>query len=251
MEYNRQEPMTTNTARESVAVDVGLRAYMLQVFNLMASALALTGIAALVFAKFAVADMSAGQLALTSLGQAVYLSPLKWVVMFAPLGIVFYLSARVNSLSTSAAQGWFWAFAVVMGISMSSIFLVYTGTSIARTFFITAATFGGMSLYGYTTKRDLTGMGSFLMMGLIGLILASIVNIFLKSSALEFAVSAVGILIFTGLTAYDTQKLKAIYYSVAGNTDAIRKSAIMGALNLYLDFINLFMMLLRFFGDRR
>lgn len=250
MSFNRPEPMTTNTAREAVSYDAGLRAYMLHIYNLMGSALALTGIAAMVFARLAISDVE-GQMALTSLGQAIYMSPLKWVVMLAPLGIVFYLSARMNSMSLSAAKGWFWTFAVVMGISMSSIFLVYTGTSIARTFFITAATFGGMSLFGYTTKRDLTGVGSFLIMGVWGIFLASIVNIFLKSSGLDLAISALGVLIFTGLTAYDTQRLKAMYYSMAGNAEMASKTAIMGALNLYLDFINLFMMLLRFLGDRR
>lgn len=251
MDTSRQEPMTTNTARAGVAVDQGLRAFMLHVYNLMGSALALTGIAALVFAKLAVVDVAGDQIALTALGNIAYNTPMKWVLMLAPLGIVFYLSARMHTLSLGAAKSWFWAFAVVMGVSMSSIFLVYTGTSIARTFFITAATFGAMSLYGYTTKRDLTGFGSFLIMGVIGLLIASLVNIFLQSTGLQFAISALGVLIFTGLIAYDTQKLKGMYYNVAGSAELAQKYAVMGALELYLDFINLFMHLLRFFGDRR
>lgn len=223
----------------SVAYDEGMRAYMLKVYNYMALALAVTGVVAF------------GASTSQTLMQAIYGTPLQWVVMLAPLGIVMFLSFKVSSLSLQAAQGWFWAFSVAMGLSLSYIFLAYTGTSVARVFFITAGVFGSMSLYGYTTKKDLTGMGSFLFMGLIGLILASVVNIFLKSSGLEFAISAIGVLIFTGLTAYDTQKIKHMYFQLGGHSDATAKTAIMGALTLYLDFINLMVMLLRFMGDRR
>lgn len=172
-----------------------------------------------------------------------------WVVALAPLAFVLVLSFGINKLSVGAAQATFWAFSAIMGLSLSSIFMVYTDASIAKVFFITAATFGAMSLYGYTTKRDLTGMGNFLLMGLIGLIIASIVNIFLASSMLEFAISAIGVLVFVGLTAYDTQKIKESY-DVSFGADVLAKGAIMGALSLYLDFINLFLMLLRLFGNR-
>ncbi|MCB1479825.1 MAG: Bax inhibitor-1/YccA family protein [Tepidamorphaceae bacterium] len=232
------------TRAEAGYVDEGLRSFLLRVYNYMAIGLAVTGVAAFGTAAMAVSN---GQL--TSFGYALYASPLKWVVMLAPLGFVFFLSARINSMSVSAAQLTFWAFAALMGLSLSSIFLVFTGESIARVFFLTAATFGAMSLYGYTTKRDLSGMGSFLFMGLIGIILASIVNIFIGSSAIQFAVSVIGVLIFTGLTAYDTQQIKEMYYVGDDGTVAGRK-AISGALRLYLDFINLFMMLLQLFGNR-
>ena len=232
------------TRAEAGYVDEGLRSFLLRVYNYMAIGLAVTGVAAFGTAAMAVSN---GQL--TSFGYALYASPLKWVIMLAPLGFVFFLSARINSMSVGAAQMTFWAFAAVMGLSMSSIFLVFTGESIARVFFLTAATFGAMSLYGYTTKRDLSGMGSFLFMGLIGIIIASIVNIFIGSSAIQFAVSVIGVLIFTGLTAYDTQQIKEMYYVGDDGTVAGRK-AISGALRLYLDFINLFMMLLQLFGNR-
>jgi FtsH-binding integral membrane protein len=217
--------------------DAGMRSYMLSIYNYMAAALALTGVVAFGAASY------------PPLMQAIFGTPLQWIVALAPLGIVMFLSFKVQKLSMQAAQMWFWVFAGAMGLSLSSIFMVYTGTSIARVFFITAGVFGSMSLYGYTTKKDLTGMGSFLMMGLFGLIIASLVNIFLKSSGLQFAISAIGVVIFTGLTAYDTQKIKSMYYAVGGS-DFAGKAAIMGALTLYLDFINLMIMLLRF-GDRR
>ena len=242
--------------RVDAGIDEGLRAYMLKVYNLMALGLAITGVAALATVMFAttsdpasaVATLGNGKM-LTSLGVALYGSPLKWVVMLAPLGMVFFLSARIHTLSVSSAQTMFWVFAGLMGLSLSSIFLVYTGASIAKVFFITAALFGSMSLYGYTTKRDLTSMGTFLFMGLIGLVIASIVNIFLGSGPLDFAISVVGVLVFTGLTAWDTQKIKESYADHYG-ADTLTKNAIMGALSLYLDFINLFMMLLRLFGNR-
>ena len=231
-------------ARADADIDQGLRAYMLKVYNLMALGLAITGLAAWGTFNFAVVD---GQL--TAFGQLVYASAFRWVVILAPLAMVFFLSFRINKMSVSAAQTTFWVYAGLVGMSLSTIFLVYTGTSIVRTFFITATAFGGLSLYGYTTKRDLSAMGSFLVMGLFGLIIAMIVNIFLGSSALQFAISVIGVLIFAGLTAYDTQQIKEMYYEGDGAEVAGRKS-IMGALRLYLDFINLFMFLLQFLGNR-
>ncbi len=233
-------------ARTGAALDEGLRSYMLGVYNYMAAGVALTGVTAYLTSMMAVgAD---GQL--TQFGMALYNSPLKWVVMLAPLGFVLFLSFRVEKMSVSAAQMTFWLFAAIMGVSLSSIFLVFTGQSIAQIFFVTAATFGALSLWGYTTKRDISGWGSFLFMGLVGIILASIVNIWLQSSGLQFAVSVIGVLVFAGLTAYDTQRIKDGYSMVAGDAVAMGKSAIMGALSLYLDFINMFMMLLNLFGNR-
>jgi FtsH-binding integral membrane protein len=228
------------------AIDQGLRAYMLQVYNYMAIGLAVTGVVAL--GAFSMAfDGGTGQL--TGFGQAIYLSPLRWVIIFAPLAMVFLLSFKLNSMSIGNAQLAFWAFAALMGLSLSSIFLIYTGTSIARVFFITAASFGALSLYGYTTKKDLSAWGSFLFMGLIGIIIASLVNLFLASSALQFAISVIGVLVFAGLTAYDTQQIKEMY-SVHDDGTLSSRKAIMGALRLYLDFINLFLMLLQLFGNR-
>jgi uncharacterized protein len=220
----------TSRAGTAAAIDEGLRAHMLRVYNYMGIGLAVTGVVA--------RD-----------GQAVYGSPLQWVIMLSPFAFILALSFGINKMSFPTAQLVFWGFATVMGLSLSSIFLVYTGASIAKVFFITAAMFGAMSLWGYTTKRDLTSMGGFLFMGLIGLIIAMIVNIFLASSALDFAISAIGVLIFVGLTAYDTQKIKEAYAENIGH-EGLGKLAIMGALTLYLDFINLFMMLLRLFGNR-
>lgn len=226
-------------------IDQGLRSYMLKVYNLMALGLAITGVAAFLSFQFAFAD---GQL--TGFGQAIYLSPLKWVVILAPLAMVFFLSFRINRMSVSAAQTTFWIYAALVGLSLSSLLLIYTGQSVVQTFFITAASFGALSLYGYSTKRDLSAMGSFLVMGLFGLIIASIVNIFLGSSALQFAISVIGVLIFAGLTAYDTQRIKEMYYEADG-AEVMGRKAIMGALTLYLDFINLFMFLLQFMGNRK
>ena len=223
------------------AIDEGLRAYMLRVYNLMALGLAITGVAA--YATFALAQAN------PAFAQLIYASPLRWIVMLAPLALVFFLSFRIQKMSVGAAQTTFWIYSAVMGLSLSSIFLVFTGQSIVQTFFVTAASFGALSLYGYTTKRDLSGMGSFLFMGLIGLIIAMVVNIFLASSALQFAISVIGVLIFAGLTAYDTQDIKNMYYEGDGSDVAGRK-AIMGALRLYLDFINMFMFLLQFMGNR-
>ncbi len=227
------------TARvaERAVIDEGLRQYMLRVYNYMASGLALTGIVA-----FMVAQNEA-------LMQVIYGTPLKWVVFLAPIGLVLLLGARINKMSATAVQAIFWIFATLMGIALASIFLVYELPSIARVFFITAGTFGAMSLYGYTTKRDLTGWGSFLFMGLIGIIIASVVNIFMVSSALHFAISVIGVLVFTGLTAYDTQRIKQMYVE-SDSTAVASKKSIMGALRLYLDFINLFIMLLYLFGRR-
>jgi FtsH-binding integral membrane protein len=234
---------------ETGVIDQGLRDYMLRVYNYMAVGVGITGIVAYLTFMFAVQQTDAG-LQLTSFGNLIFSSAFKWVVIFAPLGMVFFISARINSMSVSGAQMAFWAFAALMGLSLGSIFLVYAHESIARVFFITAASFGALSLYGYTTQRDLSGWGSFLFMGLIGIILASLVNLFIGSTAMQFAISVIGVLIFAGLTAYDTQQIKEMYY--AGDDTAVAgRKAVMGALRLYLDFINLFMMLLQLFGDRR
>ena len=240
---------TTVGRAETGVIDQGLRSYMLRVYNYMASGVAITGVVAYLTYMFAVVDSGTG-LQLTPFGNLIFASAFKWVVIFAPLGMVFFLSARINSMSLSAAQISFWVFAALMGLSLGSIFLVYAHASIARVFFITAASFGALSLYGYTTQRDLSAWGSFLFMGLIGIIIAMLVNLFLASSALQFAISVIGVLIFAGLTAYDTQQIKEMYYAGDDGTVAGRK-AVMGALRLYLDFINLFMMLLQLFGDRR
>ncbi len=244
------------TGRADAVIDEGLRAYMIRVYNLMALGLAITGVAALGTVwlattsdpSAAVATLGNGKM-LTSFGVAIYGSPLRWIVMLAPLAAVFFMSFRINKMSVSAAQTTFWVYAALVGLSLSSIFLVYTAASITQTFFISATAFGALSLWGYTTKRDLSGMGSFLVMGVFGLILAMLVNIFLQSSALQFAISAIGVLVFAGLTAYDTQNIKEMYYEGDGALVAGRK-AIMGALRLYLDFINLFLFLLQFLGNR-
>jgi FtsH-binding integral membrane protein len=231
------------------AIDAGLRAHMLRVYNYMAIGLALTGVAA--YATFVLSFQDVGgQLVPTALGQVLFGSPLMWVIIFAPLALVFFLSFRVHTMSVGAAQLTFWIYAALVGVSLATIFVVYAAESITQVFFITAATFGAMSLWGYTTQRDLTGMGSFLFMGLIGVIIASLVNIFMQSSALGFAISIIGVLVFTGLTAYDTQKIKEMY-SVADDGTVSGRKAIMGALSLYLDFLNLFLMMLRLFGQSR
>jgi len=210
---------------------------MLRVYNYMSLGLAVTGLVAYFTSQS------------TAMLSAIYGTPLQWVVMLAPLGMVFYMGFRIQKISAAGAQIAFWIFSGLMGLSLAYIFLAYTGTSITRVFLITTATFAGMSLYGYTTKRDLTGVGSFLIMGLIGLIVASVVNIFLQSAAFQWALSVVGVLIFVGLTAYDTQKIRMMYYEADGSEVATKK-AIMGALTLYLDFLNLFLFLLRLFGNR-
>ena len=231
-------------AQAGAVIDEGLRSYMLRVYNLMALGLAITGLVAFFASQAAI---SGGQL--TAFGQAIYLSPLRWVVMLAPLALVFFLSFRIHTMSVSAAQTTFWVYAGLMGLSLSSIFLIYTGASIAQTFFVSAAAFGALSLYGYTTKRDLSAIGSFLIMGLFGLIIASLVNLFLKSSALDFAISAIGVLVFAGLTAYDTQMIKSMYVDDEAG-DVRKKKSVMGAMSLYISFIAMFMYLLQIFGNR-
>jgi len=235
---------------ERAVIDVGLRAYMLRVYNYMAAGVALTGVVAWLIFNAAVQTSASGQLVLTSFGQTIYGGPVMIVLFLGTLGIVFFLSFRINRLQTGTALALFMLYAGLLGVMLSSIFLTYTHGSIARTFFISAASFGALSLYGYTTQRDLSPIGSFLVMGLFGLILAMVVNMFLKSTGLDFAISAIGVLIFAGLTAWDTQRIKEMYSVNDDGTVAGRK-AVMGALTLYLDFINLFLFLLRFLGDRR
>ncbi|MGR3540599.1 MAG: Bax inhibitor-1/YccA family protein [Hasllibacter sp.] len=240
-------------------IDQGLRAHMNKVYGTMsvgmlvtfAVAFALSAVATTTDPSMAVAQIRPGEY-LTGLGAALYTSPLRWVLMFAPLIFVFGFSAGINRMSAATAQLVFYAFAAVMGASISSIFLVFTGLSIAQTFLVTAIAFAGLSLWGYTTKKDISGWGTFLIMGVIGLIAASVVNIFIGSSGLAFAISALGVLIFAGLTAYDTQRIKTEYvqHAATGDAEWLGKAAIMGALNLYLDFINLFMFLLQFLGNR-
>ena len=251
MEFNKQNIQSKTSAVETHVIDEGLRAYMLKVYNYMASGILITGFVSLILFKMSVVTSSDGSITgLTNLGNALYNSALMWVVMLAPLGVVFYMSFGIRKMSAAKAQGTFWVFAALMGASLSSIFLIYTGASITRVFFITAGTFGAMSIYGYTTKKDLTKLGSFLMMGLFGIIIASIVNMFMKSTMMYYVISIIGVLVFVGLTAYDTQKIKNMYLS-SDSGEIIGKKAVMGALTLYLDFINLFIMLLRLFGQRR
>jgi uncharacterized protein len=250
MEFNKQTSSVRSSASEAI-IDQGLRAYMLKVYNYMGSGVLLTGVIALMFFKMAVVTSDGGEIiGLTNFGNSIYNSGLKWVIMLAPLGVVFYMSFGIAKMSAAKAQTTFWVFAALMGASLSSIFLMYTGASITRVFFITAGTFGAMSIYGYTTKKDLTKLGSFLMMGLFGIIIASVVNIFMKSTMMYFVISILGVLIFVGLTAYDTQKIKNMYMA-SDSGELMGKKAVMGALTLYLDFINLFIMLLRLFGQRR
>ncbi len=227
------------------ARDAGLRSYMLSVYNYMASGVLLTGIVALLFAK-----SGAISVLFTETARGYSPSLLGWVVMLAPLGIVMLMSFGQMRLSTPAMKALYWVYATVMGLSLSTIFLQYTDMSIAQVFFATAAGFAGLSLWGYTTKKDLSGFGTFLIMGLVGLIVASIVNLFLNSGPLSLAISAIGVLLFAGLTAYDTQKIKSMYAYVGG-TDMQGKAVVMGALTLYLDFINMFLFLLRLFGSSR
>jgi len=255
MEFNKQNIQSKVTSAETHVIDEGLRAYMLKVYNFMASGVLLTGIISLLVFKFSGGmDITIGATGFNGLtdpfGELIFNSGFKWLVMLAPLGIVMYMSFGINRMSASKAQTTFWIFAALMGASLASIFIVYTQMSIARVFFITSGTFGAMSIYGYTTKRDLTKLGSFLMMGLFGIIIASIVNIFMQSGMMYYIISILGVLIFVGLTAYDTQKIKNMYL-VSDTGEVMGKKAVMGALTLYLDFINLFIMLLRLFGQRR
>ena len=240
---------TTTVGVPSVTRDAGLRSYMLSVYNYMASGVLVTGIVALLFLNspfFA----SAFNVVQTANGQVAQPSLLGWIITFAPLLFVIIMSFGQARMQVTTLQAMFWGFAVAMGLSMSTIFVAYTGVSIAQTFFAVAAAFMGLSLWGYTTKKDLSGWGTFLIMGVVGLLVAMLINMFLRSPAMYYAISAIGVLLFAGLTAYDTQKIKSMYAYVAG-TDMMGKTVIMGALNLYLDFINMFMFLLSFMGDRR
>jgi uncharacterized protein len=235
-------------AKESKGFDAGLKNYMLKIYNYMAMALLLAGIMA--FATLNFPPLMNLMYNIGPRGEFMGYSMMGYIVTFAPLGIAIYFFMGIGRMSVQSAQMWFWVYASVMGMSLSSLGLVYTGQSLAKTFFICSAVFGSVSIYGYTTKRDLTSMGSFLIIGLIGLIVVSLINLFLQSPAIEFATSLIGVAIFIGLTAWDTQKLKAMYYS-SGGGEAGQKMAIRGAFTLYLDFINLFLYLLRFLGDRR
>jgi len=228
----------TRCAAAVAEMDVGLRLYILKVYNFMSVGLVVTGLVAYFVAQS------------DDLLRAIYFSPLRWVVMLAPIGFALLFGFRIQQMRASTAQMLYWAFAAVMGLSLSFIFIVYTNASVARVFFISAGTFAGMSLYGYTTKRDLSGVGSFMMMGLIGVILASLVNLFLHSTALLFTISVIGVIVFVGLTAYDTQRIKEMY-SAGDGAEVGTKKAILGAFQLYLDFINLFVMLLQLMGSRR
>jgi FtsH-binding integral membrane protein len=249
-DYDRNVAARGFGGARAVAIDAGLRAYMIRVYNYMAAGVALTGVVAWLTFNAAVQTTAGSALTLTSFGQTLYGGPVVIVLFLATLGLVFFMSFRIQTLQPSTALMLFMVYAGLLGVMLSSVFLTYTHGSIARTFFISAASFGALSLYGYTTQRDLSPVGSFLTMGLFGLILAMLVNMFLKSSGLDFAISAIGVLIFAGLTAWDTQKIKEMYSVNDDGTVAGRK-AVMGALTLYLDFINLFLFLLRFLGDRR
>ena len=233
-----------NTSAETaVKYDAGLRAYMLRIFSFMTVALVITGVSAFYASSAAFMNI---------IYTEGHVSPIGWLIQLAPLFMVFFLSYKIQSMSVKAAKAIFWTYSVLMGLSLGPILNFYTGESVARSFFISASVFGAMSIYGYSTKKDLTSFGSFLMMGVMGILLASIVNMFMHSSGLNFAVSVLGVLIFTGLTAYDTQKLKNLYFHSTGiDEDSATKLAIHGALTLYIDFINLFLMMLRFFGSRR
>ena len=238
-------------ADRTAAVDAGLRAYMLRVYNYMAAAVALTGVVAWLCFQNAVVTNEAGAITgLTSFGQMILGGYTPIILMLATLGLVFFISFRIHTLQYTTALALFMVYAALLGAALTSIFVAYTGASVARVFFISAASFGALSLYGYTTQRDLSAMGSFLIMGLFGIIIASLVNIFLKSSGLDWAISVIGVGVFAGLTAYDTQRIKEMYDSIDDDGTMGRK-AVMGALSLYLDFINLFLMLLRLVGDRR
>ena len=238
MAFGPERKVMTQAQAQAAAVDVGLRAYMLRVYNYMSVALALSGAVA-----FFVSTSPAMQ-------QVIFGTPLMWVVFLAPLGLVFFLSARIQKMSATAAQTTFWIFAALMGLSLASIFIAYTPESITRVFFITAGAFAGLSLVGYTTKKDLSGMGTFLIMGVIGLIIAMVVNMFVASSMLQLGISVIGVLIFAGLTAYDTQQIKLMYYE-ADSEEVAAKKSIMGALKLYLDFLNMFIFLMHILGVAR
>jgi FtsH-binding integral membrane protein len=240
-----------SVATDRTVVDLGLRAHMISVYNYMAGGVALTGVVAwLTYQMAVVTDASGKIVGFTPLGHTLFGTPLMWLVVLAPLGLVFFISFRIGSLEPSTARLLFFVYAGSVGLSLATIFMAYTATSITRVFFISAASFGALSLYGYTTTRSLEAMGSFLMMGLIGLLIAMVVNIFLGSSMLQWMISILGVGIFAGLTAWDTQKIKEVYYQADDSTVAGRK-VVMGALNLYLDFLNIFVFLLQLMGDRR
>ena len=242
-QFNSNNTFTRPGTAASTGIDQGLRSYMLGVYNYMAGGVALTGIIAYALSQWAASN--------PQVASALFNSPLKWVIMFAPLGIVIYMGVRSNNMSATWAQGMFWLYAAAVGASISFIFLKFTGVSIARTFFVTAAAFAGLSAYGYTTKRDMSAWGAFLIMGLIGVILASIIQMFVQSSALQFAISIIGLLIFAGFTAYDTQSIKDEYHATSSyGAEALAKSSVFGALYLYQDFVGIFMNLLSFMGDR-
>jgi FtsH-binding integral membrane protein len=250
-DFDRNVTARGTFADRAVAVDAGLRAHMLRVYNYMAAAVALTGIVAWFTYSAAVVTDAAGRITgLTAFGQAIFGGPAVIVLLLATLGLVFFISFRIHTLQFGTAMTLFMVYAALLGLMLSSVFLAYTGASITRVFFISAAAFGALSLWGYTTQRDLSAFGSFLVMGLFGIIIASLVNLFLKSSGLDWIISVIGVGVFAGLTAWDTQKIKEMYSAYDDGTIAGRK-AIMGALSLYLDFINLFLMLLRLVGDRR
>ncbi|MBX9845582.1 MAG: Bax inhibitor-1/YccA family protein [Xanthobacteraceae bacterium] len=250
-DFNRWNTTAPGYTGTTVAVDAGLRAYMVRVYNYMAAAVALTGVVAwFTFQAAVTTDASGAIVGLTSFGQTIFSGPAMIVLVLATLGLVFFISFRIQNLQYTTALTLFMLYAGLLGVMTSSIFLAYTGASITRVFFISAASFGALSLYGYTTQRDLSPMGSFLLMGLFGIIIASLVNIFLKSSGLDWVISVIGVGVFAGLTAYDTQRIKEMYSST-DDAGTLGRKAVMGALSLYLDFINLFMMLLRLVGDRR
>jgi hypothetical protein len=251
MAFGNAKDRVVGRTQTTAVYDEGLRAYMLRVYNYMGMGLAITGVVAFVVAQMSVVFGPSGEIVtLTQFGNTLFNSPLMWVVALAPIGLVILFAARINKMSAASAQLVFWGFAALMGMSLASILITYTSESVARVFFITAATFGAMSLYGYTTKRSLANWGSFLFMGLIGVVIAMVVNIFMQSSALGFAISVIGVLVFTGLTAYDTQKIKESY-SEHMDSEMSKKTAIHGALRLYLDFINLFIMLMHLLGNNR
>ena len=251
----QREYMRSQTITRTAEIDAGLQAYMSKVYALMAGAMIITGLVAYIIGMDYKAAVNGQATTLLSYGMinAMLTSPVVYIIMFAPLAFVFGFSAMINRMSASTAQMVFWAFGGVMGLSIAWIFAVFTSLSIAQTFFATAAAFGALSIWGYTTKKDLSGMGTFLIMGVFGLIIASIINIFLASTALHWAISSLGVLIFAGLTAYDTQSIKNEYLAartMPGGEEYLEKGAVMGALRLYLDFINMFMFLLQFLGDR-
>lgn len=234
--YDRNAAAPGTLAGDAAALDVGLRAHMLRVYNYMAAGVGLTGLVAMLTYQFT--------------GPALLQSPLMWVFILAPFGLVFFISARINTLSAEAARMWFFIYAALMGVSLSTIFHIYTGSSITRVFFIAAATFGALSIWGYTTQRDLSGFGTFLFMGVIGVVIASVVNMFLRSSGLDWLISVIGVGVFAGLTAYDTQRIKGMY-DLSDDAASAGRKVVMGALSLYLNFINLFMLMLRLAGNRR